>query len=86
MRAQLTIDGIFDRINGHFRPNFFVKVPTIVHPNTIPMDFNDVIHDACAIEIGPAASGDLCEVSRKIAGLGQPFIKPKLNPIIDTVH
>lgn len=80
----LTIAGIVNTVSGHFLPNFFAKIPAIAQPSIMPIDFNDVIHDACASVICPVGSGDLSEVSKKSAGLGQPFIRPKWNPSIDT--
>lgn len=82
----LTIAGNVISSNGRFRPYFLAKIPANNEPNTIPTDFNDVIHDACVTVILPVGNGDLYEVSKNSAGLGQPFIMPKCNPINDTVR
>lgn len=73
----LTIAGTVTASSGRFRPNLLAIIDIKIEPSTIPTGFNDAIHDACAIVISPVANGDLEEVSKKIAGLGQPFIMPK---------
>lgn len=72
----LTIDGMVNRINGHFLPYLLANDPTKMLVIIMPAAFNDVIHDAWSTVILPVDNGDLSEVNKKIAGLDQPHIMP----------
>lgn len=71
-----TVDGMLNKISGHFLPYLLVNDPTKMLVNIMPAKFNDEIHDAWATVIEPVDNGDLSERNKKIAGLDQPHIMP----------
>lgn len=81
----LTAAGIDKNMIGNFRPNLFATNPKIGNAINEPIDFKLVSHVDSSMEIFPVGSGEWFEVSKRIAGDGQPMHKPKTVPNNSTI-
>lgn len=72
---------------GNFRPNLLATNPKIGNAINEPIDFKLASHDDSSIEIWPVGRGEWSDdFSRRIAGDGQPILKPNTVPSSSTIE
>lgn len=81
----LTAAGIDKSVIGTLRPYLEPTNPKIGKAINEPIDFKLAIYDDSSIEILPVGRGEWSEVSKRMAGDGQPIPKPNTMPSSSTV-